>query len=317
MQPEKRWWSVGLGSIAGGVALAVAASGWGATAGPILRVEAPPELAREAAAVRAAGAEDFAPVMRLVGIESPGSAIRVVLAGEGSTLAAGAPSWVSGYAVPSWSTIVVFGSRVPSYPDRNLATVLRHEVAHVLLARAAQGRPVPRWFDEGVATVAAREWGIEDGARVVLATVGPRSRALADIDAWFVSGDGATVARAYAMSAALVRQLFRRHGEGTVARIVARVASGASFDEAFASTTGESPETFARGYFRREAIWNTWVPFLTSATALWMGTTLLALLAIKRRRARDAAMREMWADEERLRLAAVPPPAGDDPTRWN
>ncbi|MFI5143064.1 MAG: hypothetical protein ACHQQS_03290 [Thermoanaerobaculales bacterium] len=308
---------VRINSIAAGVALAVASSGWGANAWPSVRVEAPPELAREAAAVRAVAAEDFTAVMRLVGLAVPGSPIRVVLAGNHSALARNAPTWVSGYALPTLDTIVVFSGRVPSYPDRNLDTVVRHEIAHVLLARAARGRPLPRWFDEGTATVAAREWGIEDSARVVLATVGPRSRSLADIDGWFASADGATVARGYAMSAALVRQLFRRCGEGAVARIAARVAAGASFDEAFASTAGDAPEGFARAYFRREAIWNAWVPFLTSATALWMGITLLALLAIRRRRERDASLRAGWAAEEAARHVEVSPNPEDDSRHWN
>jgi hypothetical protein len=37
-----------------------------------------------------------------------------------------------------------------------------------------------------------------------------------------------------------------------------------------------------------------------------MFVTLLALLAMARRRSRDAALREIWEEEER-RLAALPP----------
>jgi hypothetical protein len=94
-------------------------------------------------------------------------------------------------------------------------------------------------------------------------------------------------------------------------------AAGASFDEAFASTAGDSPEGFARAYFRREAIWNAWVPFLTSATALWMGITLLALLAIRRRRERDASLRAIWAAEEAARHVEALPNPEDDSRRWN
>lgn len=283
---------------------------------PALVVEAPPDLARQAAAVRALGAGEWTSLQQLVGLTTPGAPIRVVLAPEGSRLARNVPSWVSGYAVPELDTIVLFPSRVPSYPDRNLETLLHHEVAHLLLARAAGGTPVPRWFNEGTATVAAREWGVEDGARVALATIGRGPRSLSDVNAAF-SGDTATASRGYAVSAALVRYLLRRYGDETAGRILAGVSRGTGFGEAFEAATGETLSEFARGYFRRETLWTTWVPFVTSSTVLWMVITLLALLAIKRRRERDEALREAWAEEERLSASGEPPRPEDDPQRWN
>jgi hypothetical protein len=281
-----------------------------------LRVEAPPELARQAAAVRALEVGEWASLLRLVGLAAPGAPVKVVLAPEGSRLARNVPSWVSGYAVPELDTVVLFPGRVPSYPDRNLETLLHHEVAHLLLARAAGGKPVPRWFNEGTATVAAREWGVEDGARVALATIGRGPRSLAEVNAAF-SGDTTAASRGYAVSAALVRYLLRRHGEGTVGRILAAVSEGNDFGDAFEAATGETTGEFARGYFRRETLWTTWVPFVTSTTALWMAITLLALLAIKRRRERDEAQRKAWAEEERLTASGEPSRPEDDPQRWN
>jgi hypothetical protein len=301
-------------AIAVGVLVFGAASG---QVGPSLQVEAPPELAHQAAAVRALETSDWASLFDLVGLAGAGPPVRVVLATERSEAARNVPSWVSGYAVPELGTVVLFPGRVPSYPDRNLETLLHHEIAHLLLARAAGGGAVPRWFNEGVATVAAREWGVEDGARVALATIGRGPRSLSDVNMAF-SGDTASASRGYAVSAALVRYLLRRYGEEAVGRILARVSRGAGFDEAFEGTTGENVGTFARGYFGRETLWSTWVPFVTSTTVLWMAITLLALLAIKRRRERDAAIREAWAEEERRVLSAdTPPRPEDDPGRWN
>ncbi len=300
-------------AVAVGLALASMAVGQEA---PSLAVEAPPELARQAAAVKALEKGEWASLLQLVGLAEPGRPIRVVLAPEESRLASNVPSWVSGYAAPELDTLVLFPGRVPSYPDRNLETLLHHEVAHLLLARAAGGKPVPRWFNEGTATVAAREWGVEDGARVALATIGRGPRSLPEVDASF-SGDRAAASRGYAVSAALVRYLLRRNGEDVVSHILARVSRGAEFDDAIEATTGETLSGFARGYFRRETFWTTWVPFLTSSTVLWMAITLLALLAIKRRRERDEALREAWAEEERLAAPTVAPRPEDDPHRVN
>ncbi len=306
--------------VAGIVSLGLAfpsAAGPAPSAAPVLHVEAPPALARQAAAVRSLDQGDWLAALKLVGLGNPGPPIRVVLAPEGSPLAVNVASWVSGYAVPELDTVVLFPGRVPSYPDGNLEALLHHEIAHMLLARAVGGGLVPRWFNEGTATVAAREWGIEDGARVVLATIGRGPRSLPELDAGF-SGDTAAASRSYAVSAALVRYLLRRHGDDVVGHILRGVGLGAAFDDAFEAATGETLEGFARGYFRRETFWTTWVPFVTSSTVLWMAITTLALLAIKRRRERDALVREGWALEERERAAgeAARRP-DDDPAQWN
>jgi hypothetical protein len=49
------------------------------------------------------------------------------------------------------------------------------------------------------------------------------------------------------------------------------------------------------------------VPFLTSSTTLWIVVTVLALYAFKRRRERDAAIREAWDEEEQAAWLREPP----------
>jgi hypothetical protein len=303
------------------IALAVAAMLAAATASALeLVVEAPSQLASAAAAVRALGGTDLGPVLALTGLDDPGAAIRVVLADERSDLATRAPSWVAGYALPALATIVLFPARVPSYPDRNLEALLVHEVAHVLVYRAAAGKTVPRWLDEGLATVAAREWALEDRARTAVALIGYRPHSVAELDDAF-SGDASAAARAYALSAALVRYLLQRYGRSCTGRMLALVAGGAPFEEAFRQATGVTLAEVETAYFRREAFWGTWVPFVTSSTALWIGITALALLAIRSRRRRDAEIRERWVSEDAATRPAGrapdPPDEASDPRRWN
>jgi hypothetical protein len=283
-----------------------------------LVVEAPPELSRAAADVRALAGVDLAQVLALTGLATPGPAIRIVLADERSELAHHAPSWVAGYAMGAMSTIVLFPARVPSYPDRNLEALVIHEVTHVLVSRAVSGRELPRWLDEGLATVAAREWALEDRARTAVALIGYRPHSVAEVDDGF-SGDAAAAARAYALSAAFVRFLLQQYGAATTARLLGSVAADVPFDEAFRRATGVALAEAEESFFRREAFWGTWVPFLTSSTALWIGITALALLAIRSRRQRDADLRERWALEDAARAADndAARRGEDDPRRWN
>jgi hypothetical protein len=281
-----------------------------ATPAPELQVEAPPELAAVAREVGSFADDDFSEVLLLTGMTGFSTPIRVVLVPETSPVAQDVPSWVSGYARGGESLIVLFPARVRSYPDRNLRALVHHEVAHVLVAQATRGRPVPRWFNEGVATVAAREWGVEDRARFAAAVIGGKARKTGDLDRFF-QGSDAEVRRAYALSAAFVR--FIQHDFGTLApaSVLRGVARGLEFDDAFLEATGIPLARAEHTFFEKDAFWNTWLPFLTSTGALWMAVTLLALVAIQRRRVRSRQMIAEWEEEEAFESVRLPP-TGDD-----
>lgn len=278
-----------------GLAAAPAAAG----NGPQLMVATEPGLESYAARVTAAAAGDFSRELGLAGLTRFGPPVQVGLARESSRLAAAAPRWASAFTVPERSLIVIFPHRAPAYPDRNLEMVLRHELMHVLVYRAAAGQEVPRWFNEGLAAVAAREWSIEDRARSAVALIGRGPHTVHALEAAF-QGDAAAVARAYALSAAITRSLIRRHGPDAPPRILVQVGQGVPFRTAFRQITGSSVGAELDHFFGAEAFWFTWVPFLTSTGMLWTGITLLALFAVRRRRRRNAELHAKWDLEEEL-----------------
>ena len=272
---------------------------------PRIVVEAPPGLEGTAAQVRAVDPARLVSVMRLVGLKEPGPPVRVILAPESSTAAGIVPPWVSGYAVGEQGTIVLLPGRVPRYPDSSLTDLLSHEMAHVLIARAAGGHPLPRWFHEGMAMIAGLSWGFDDRSRLTLALLVDRPVSLAELDQRFVGGQS-EVGRAYAIAGSFVHDLFDRYGQDVAARILQGVSRGLSFPDAFRAATGDSLAAAESSFWDRQTFWYRWVPVLTSSVTLWMIVTLLALWAIKRRRERDAALRRLWdAEDERLRLAAA------------
>jgi len=288
--------------------LVLTTSGVMARPAPELLVEAPPSLEVVADEVRAIGRGDFSGALLMTGLMGFTSPIRIVLAPQDSPVARQTPTWVSGFANGQSRTIVLFPERVSRYPDDSLHTLVHHEVTHVLVAEAARGRPVPRWFNEGVATVAAREWGIEDRARYAAAVVGRGPRTTDALDQGFAEG-GRRVARSYALSGAFVRWLRVEYGELVTARILGLLSRDMSFREAFVRATGDTLEQVEYRFFVREALWHTWVPFLTSSGLLWAAITALALVAIRRRRTKSAAMREQWeAEEERDVVRDLPDP---------
>jgi hypothetical protein len=275
-------------------------------AGPWLIVAAPPALAGVAARVRAVPPGAFAAETRLMGLADPGPPIRVQLVPEGSPAARSVPRWIAGYALGAAAQVVLFPARAPSYPDSSLDDLLRHEVAHVLAARAAGGRHLPRWFDEGLAMIAgndASRGGIDDGARLTLAMLLDRDLPLAGLDSRF-AGSERQVAAAYAVSGAFVRDLVQRHGAQAPGIILAAVREGDDFPAAYLAATG-TPLAAAEAAFRDRHSLQRWLPLVTSSTVLWLGITALALYAMALRRRRDEARRVAWDEEEGARQNLV------------
>jgi hypothetical protein len=279
------------------------ARGWCSTE-PRLELQAPPSLARQAAALRALPPSSWEGVRSLVGIPAGGTPIQVRLVSEADPQAARTPRWITGFAVAEQDVVVLLPDRVLSYPHDSLDALLRHEVTHVLLARAAGGAPLPRWFQEGVAMLAARDWRLADGQHLLVGGMSGVPPSTADLERSF-AGEGYAIDTAYAVAGALVAELVQRHGRESVLRIASGVAARRSFADAFAAATGEPLDRFEAGFWRRFRWLYRWLPFLSSGATAWLAVTGLALLAIVRRRQRDAELRRRWDAEDEI--AAAPP----------
>ena len=183
--------------------------------------------------------------MTLAGLTHPGPPINVLLIAEDAELARTTPEWISGFAEGSRSLVVLFPDRARGYPLDSLETLLHHEVAHVLFWRAARGRPVPRWFNEGLALADERPIGLGDRTRLAWTLIRYGRLDLRRLERLFGEGRAANQ-RAYAVSGALVRELLRSYGQASAGRVLALVGAGASFEEAFQRATGWQPAVNAR-----------------------------------------------------------------------
>ena len=264
---------------------------------PQLRFEAPAGLASARTRLESFDTKQLADVVRLVGLRAPGAPISVQLATESSEWAKRVSPWVAGFALAGSDTVVIFPSRSPSYPDRTLDDVLRHEVAHVLISRASSRRPVPRWFNEGLAMSAEREWKFRDKTQLFFELVSGSRESLSTLDQLF-QGTQRDQTRAYLLSGAFVGGLLNENGETAAGRILQGVADGNSFESAFADVIGRSTAAAESDFWKSQRVWTSWIPVLFSQEVLWMAVTVLALLAIYRRRRRSAAIRKRWDEED-------------------
>src|SRR5206468_3992182 len=193
---------------------------------PKLEIEAPTELDPVRNRLQSIPPGRFAYIAEFLGLIDPGPVIQVKLATETSDVARAVAPWISGFAAGESNLVVMFPARSPGYPDNTIEDVLRHEVAHVLIWRASAGRPIPRWFNEGLAMEVERERRFADQTQLFYQLVTGGRTDLGELERLF-SGGQSDQTRAYALAGAFVHDLQQRYGPGISRQILTRVNRGA------------------------------------------------------------------------------------------
>jgi hypothetical protein len=160
----------------------------------------------------------------------------------------GASEWGAAITFPDSRRIVMQG-RSAGADAGDPREVFRHELAHLALHEYLGDLP-PRWFDEGYASYAAREWNREDAlaANVALALRGtPRFEELdSALDA------GATAARnAYALAYRAVVELAALDPQHGLADYFANWKREGDMDRAMRETFGMTLDGFEKRWQQR------------------------------------------------------------------
>lgn len=234
-----------------------------------------------------------------------------------------APEWGAALAFPESRRIILQGRRAGSDAGNPLE-VFRHELAHLALHEVMGDRP-PRWFDEGYASVAAREWGREDvlAANVALALRGTPS--LDELDAQF-EGGAVAAQSAYALSYRAVSELAALDPQRGLTLLFAYWRDGRTLDAAIRQAFGITLAGFEREFQRRTRQRYGGLALFADISLATVVLLVLVVPFVLARRARDrrrmAALREadaraeQAAQEENAALDALlgPAPARDAPS---
>jgi hypothetical protein len=263
-------------------------------AGAELTIHAPPRLETAAARLRAVDGPALTAALARAGLPVPGD-VHVTLVANDDPRARATPTWVVGLAIPP-RDVLILPERVAAYPYSSVESVLRHELVHLALDAHAGGRPLPRWFHEGVAVSVEAGWSVTTSVRLLLATLAEPGTA--DVTRLFDSDERPATTLAYLLAAALVDDLRQTHGEAVPGAIAGRVSDGTPFARAFALETGETPDEAAARAWRAYRRWTAWLPVVTSGSAVWAATLALAFAAFFVRLYRNARRRQAWAEEE-------------------
>ena len=209
------------------------------------------------------------------------------------------PSYAVGVAYPAQDLVLLSLTAPETWEMPNVSKVLTHELSHIALHRATDGRSLPRWFDEGLAIHQAKENNI---ARMRTLWTGTLSGQLLPLRALSQAFPARPydVNLAYAESADFVDFLLRQERGATRFRsLMQQLRKGTDFDEAILAAYYEHLPSMERRWRVQLRERFSTVPLLFSGTALWLLATLLLVLAyIRRRRDHRAAVERMAQEEE-------------------
>jgi hypothetical protein len=195
-----------------------------------------------------------------------------------------APEWGAALAFPESRRVIMQGRSAGSDAG-DPEEVLRHELAHLALHERLGDRP-PRWFDEGYASVAAREWRREDvlAANLALAVRGAPS--LDQLEASF-SGGSVAAQSAYALSYRAVMELAALDPERGLTLFFQYWQESPSLDVAVRRAFGITLAGFERDYQSRTRRRYGALALLADLSVVFVVMTILLMPFYMVRRARD------------------------------
>jgi len=211
----------------------------------------------------------------------------------------GAPEWAGGVAIPELRLIVLPGYPTPRAPEEGRATILRHEIAHLVLNDRLPGI-VPRWFDEGYAEVVSGGWDVESAWQLRLAFVTGSTPPLDSLTLDWPRREG-DARLAYLLSATAVDYLRRRGGERGMAVLFANWREEKDLEAAMRTTFGITFGQFEDEWRRDVRTRYGWLAMLTNMGVIWLVAAGLVLAAwIPRRRRNRRRLAGMEAEERML-----------------
>jgi hypothetical protein len=240
------------------------------------------------------------------GLPRPRRRVTVAIAADGRQFRAwigpSVPEWGSAVAFPDEDRIVMQGRRAGSRAGDPFE-VLRHELAHLALHEALADL-TPRWFDEGYASYAAREWSREDALRANVALAIRGTPTFDDLERWFAGGASRAEA-AYALAYRAVAELAALDPERGLSVLIAEWARSGKLDTAIRRAYGLTLAGFEQRWRDRTRRRYGGLAVLADVTVAGMlvFVIVLPLYAARRQRDRRRMAALVAADEAADRAA--------------
>jgi hypothetical protein len=237
------------------------------------------------------------------GLPRPRERVLIAIAPDARRLRAwvgpNAPEWGAAFAFPDQRRIVMQG-RTAGSDAGDPRVVLRHELAHLALHEAMGPLP-PRWFDEGYASFAAREWTREQAFETSVGMVWRTLPTLEQLETGF-EGGGMEAGWSYAMAHRVVGELDALGGEAGLTNLLRYWKQTGSFEKAVRTAYGMTGEAFEKHWRARTRTRYGALSFVANlSVAVGMFSLVLVplfVIRLRRDRLKLEAMRAADAQQE-------------------
>lgn len=185
--------------------------------------------------------------------------------------------WLAGLALLDQRRVIVHVNGTRALTTRE---TIEHELVHIALHESAGGTYLPRWYQEGVATLLSGEATYERLRAVTGAAALGQLDSLELLDRGF-AGSQLAIERAYATAAGFVIFASRRSANpSAVADVQRLMQQGMGFDAAFRLSFGGAPaEWYAQYASHMEAAASVWAMVL-SDSSIWSLVSALGMLSM-------------------------------------
>ena len=208
------------------------------------------------------------------------------------------PAYAAAVAYPKRGLVLLSYTAPNTWNIPDLEALYVHELTHVVLARAVDHHPVPRWFTEGLAVSRSREHNLARFRTLTMAVMGKRLHRLTQLSGHFPSRPH-DVNIAYAQSASFVSYLqSERADRQRFQALVKHLRQGRRFEDAMHESYHVSLDYLEREWRAGLSHKYRLVPLFLSGSGVWLLAIILLAIGYVRNRRRHAIVLEQWAQEE-------------------
>lgn len=207
-------------------------------------------------------------------------------------------AWSPAVAYPRLNLIVMLSPRAIKRGHMDLRTIFKHEFTHLALGRAFMGSEgVPHWLHEGLAMYESREWDFRRVSTITRAVLTDSLIPLSEITQRFPREEH-RAELAYCQSFYLISFLLSEYGLGRFHGFIGQYSRGKPLDKVLIDVYGMRVGELESHWHRHLKVRFSWIPIITSTTALWFLLALIFLLAYGKKRRAKRLIFEQWDSAE-------------------
>ncbi len=208
------------------------------------------------------------------------------------------PDWGIGAAISDQAKIVIKSPKF-IYGGKSLGELIGHELAHVMLFRAAGKRRLPRWFQEGFAMYISGEWRLGQDILVARAAWTGNLIPLEHMDG-LSSFKGPKASLAYTESYLAISSLVRRSDPFLISDFLEQYRNRGDFNLCWRKVTGKDYYSWLMDWFNTISRNYHFLLFMFDSEIFWIVFALAVILFFILKKLQNRRVKKRWEREERL-----------------